>query len=62
MEEHRIFASSTTICDVNDLRYNLFYGKMGDMEFTQLLPGTEGLSVHVRSSVPTTGLQYGGTA
>jgi hypothetical protein len=27
MEEYYIFASSTTICDVNDLRYNLSYGK-----------------------------------
>jgi hypothetical protein len=58
MEKYRIFASSITICDVNDLRYNLFYGKRGDMEYMQLLPCTEGLCVQVHSSMPTTAIWW----
>jgi hypothetical protein len=43
----RLYASSTTICDVNDLRYNLFYAKRGDVESTQLLPCKDCLYMHV---------------
>jgi hypothetical protein len=42
----RMYASSTTICDVNDLRY-LFYAKRGDVESTQLPPCKDCLHMHV---------------
>jgi hypothetical protein len=41
------YASSTTICNVNDLWYILFYAKRGDVESMQLLPCKDCLYMHV---------------
>jgi len=43
----RMYASTSTICEVDELRYHLFYAKRGEVESSQLPPCKDCLYMHV---------------
>ena len=44
----KMYASQTTLCNVNDLRYQLFRIKKGDVDSSQLPPCTDTRMLHAK--------------